>query len=47
MIEAVEKKNPELAKRMRDVLDGNCARLEGLSPAAVDFSKEVAILLYC
>ncbi|EYC08804.1 hypothetical protein Y032_0064g3538 [Ancylostoma ceylanicum] len=40
MIDAVEKKSPELGKRMRTVLAGNCARLEGLSPAAVEYSKK-------
>ncbi|KHJ86775.1 hypothetical protein OESDEN_13464 [Oesophagostomum dentatum] len=41
MIEAVGKKDAELAKRMKSVLAGNCARLEGLSPAAVEYSKKV------
>lgn len=41
MIDAVEAKCPELGKRMRTVLAGNCARLEGLSPAAVEYSKKV------
>ncbi|VDO85208.1 unnamed protein product [Heligmosomoides polygyrus] len=41
MIEAVEAKSPELAKKMRAVLDKNCARLEGLSPEAIGYSKKV------
>ncbi|ETN86154.1 hypothetical protein NECAME_06035 [Necator americanus] len=40
MIAAVEAKSPDLGKRMRTVLDGNCARLKGLSPAAVEYSKK-------
>ncbi|KAL6733261.1 hypothetical protein Aduo_003924 [Ancylostoma duodenale] len=40
MIDAVEAKSAELGKRMRAVLAGNCARLEGLSPAAVEYSKK-------
>ncbi|WKX95475.1 hypothetical protein Q1695_012158 [Nippostrongylus brasiliensis] len=41
MIEAVKEKSPELAKRMRVVLDGNCARLATLSPEAIAYSKKV------
>ncbi|KJH42805.1 hypothetical protein DICVIV_11201 [Dictyocaulus viviparus] len=41
MISDVEKKSPELGKRMRKVLEANCARLEGLSPAATEYSKKV------
>ncbi|CAJ0607896.1 unnamed protein product [Cylicocyclus nassatus] len=41
MIEAVWQQNPELAGRMRKVLDGNIARLKGLSPEAVDYSKRI------
>ncbi|RCN35954.1 hypothetical protein ANCCAN_18162 [Ancylostoma caninum] len=40
MIDAVEAKSADLGKRMRTVLAGNCARLEGLSPAAVEYSKK-------
>lgn len=43
MIEAVEAKSPELAKKMRAVLDKNCARLEGLSPEAIGYSKKVCM----
>ncbi|KAK6049182.1 hypothetical protein COOONC_13313, partial [Cooperia oncophora] len=40
MIEAAEKKSPELGKRMRDVLAKNCARLETLNPAGIEYSKK-------
>ncbi|XGW11536.1 hypothetical protein V3C99_012764 [Haemonchus contortus] len=40
MIAAVEAKSPELGKRMRNVLDKNCSRLNGLSPKAIDYSKK-------
>ncbi|KAK6051435.1 hypothetical protein COOONC_11060 [Cooperia oncophora] len=41
MIEAVEAKSPQLGKRMRALLAGNCSRLDGLSPTAIDYSKKV------
>ena len=41
MIDAVREKSPALADKMKVVLDKNCARLEGLSPAAVEHSKKI------
>lgn len=41
MIEEVTKKHPELGKRLAAVLEGNKRRLEGLSPSAIEFAKEL------
>lgn len=44
MIDEVSKKHPELGKRLATVLEGNKKRLDGLSPAAVEYAKKVRSL---
>ncbi|CCD61950.1 Fatty Acid/Retinol binding protein [Caenorhabditis elegans] len=41
MIDEVSKKHPELGKRLATVLEGNKKRLDGLSPAAVEYAKKL------
>uniref|UniRef100_A0A1I7XTR3 FH2 domain-containing protein n=1 Tax=Heterorhabditis bacteriophora TaxID=37862 RepID=A0A1I7XTR3_HETBA len=44
MIDEVENESADLGSRMRAVLESNKARLVGLSPAAVEFSKKLCIM---
>ncbi|CAI4232898.1 unnamed protein product [Auanema sp. JU1783] len=41
MIEAVSSRNAVLGQRMKIVLESNCARLQDLSPAAIEYSKRI------
>lgn len=41
MIDAVKAKDATLGAKMQGVLEKNCSRLQGLSPAAVEHSKKV------
>ncbi|CAI2347268.1 unnamed protein product [Caenorhabditis sp. 36 PRJEB53466] len=45
MIEAVSKKHPELGNRLAAVLEGNKKRLEGLTPTAVEYAKELICMV--